>query len=87
MEPTNKAQVRGERAFKYAMLGPAVLWVIAFTFFPIFSALNYSFTTYVLGRGITGYVGFKNYYNALTDGGFLAWFVNNTDLRGNSGTA
>jgi multiple sugar transport system permease protein len=70
MEPTNKAQLRGERVFKYAMLGPAVLWVIAFTFFPIFSALNYSFSTYVLGRGITGYVGFQNYYNALTDGGF-----------------
>src|ERR1700742_1029916 len=70
METTNKAQIRGERVFKYAMLTPAVLWVIAFTFFPIFSALNYSFTTYVLGRGITGYVGFKNYINALTDGAF-----------------
>ena len=36
MEPTNKAQARGERAFKYAMLGPAVLWVIAFHVFPNF---------------------------------------------------
>jgi multiple sugar transport system permease protein len=70
MEPTNKAQVKGERAFKYAMLGPAVLWVIAFTFFPIFSAIRYSFANYVLGRGVTGYVGFKNYLMVLTDGGF-----------------
>jgi multiple sugar transport system permease protein len=70
MEPTNKAQVKGERAFKYAMLAPAVLWVIAFTFFPIFSAIRYSFANYVLGRGVTGYVGFKNYLTVLTDGGF-----------------
>src|SRR5580693_686787 len=70
MEPANKAQRTSERLFKYAMLGPAVLWVIAFTFFPIFSALNYSFSNYVLGRGITSYVGFKNYLLALGDGGF-----------------
>src|SRR5271165_586811 len=70
MEPANKVQRTSERLFKYAMLGPAVLWVIAFTFFPIFSALNYSFSNYVLGRGITNYVGFKNYIIALTDGGF-----------------
>ncbi|MBV8351014.1 MAG: sugar ABC transporter permease [Verrucomicrobia bacterium] len=70
MEPANKAQRASESLFKYAMLGPAVLWVIAFTFFPIFSALNYSFSNYVLGRGITNYVGLKNYYAALTDPGF-----------------
>jgi len=70
METTNKAQLKAERAFKYAMLGPAVLWVIAFTFFPVFSAIRYSFANYVLGRGITNYVGFKNYVTVLTDGGF-----------------
>jgi multiple sugar transport system permease protein len=70
MEPTNKAQIKRERVFKYAMLGPAVLWVIAFTFFPIFSAIRFSFANYVLGRGITGFVGFKNYLAVLTDGGF-----------------
>ena len=70
MEPANKAQRASESLFKYAMLGPAVLWVIAFTFFPIFSAINYSFSNYVLGRGITNYVGLKNYYTALTDPGF-----------------
>ena len=66
MQATNKA----EGVFKYAMLGPAVLWVIAFTFFPVFSAIRYSFANYVLGRGITNYVGFKNYIAVLTDGGF-----------------
>jgi hypothetical protein len=36
MERIDKARIKSERAFKYAMLGPAVLWVIGFTFFPIF---------------------------------------------------
>jgi len=46
--------------FKYVLLMPAVIWVVAFTFFPLFSVLRYSFASYVLGRGITGYVGFAN---------------------------
>jgi multiple sugar transport system permease protein len=70
MERIDKARIRSERAFKYAMLGPAVLWVIGFTFFPIFSAVNYSLANYVLGRGITGYVGLQNFVNVLNDGGF-----------------
>jgi multiple sugar transport system permease protein len=70
MEAANKAQVRLERAFKYGLLLPAVLWVIAFTFFPIFSAIRYSFSSYVMGRGITGFVGFKNYQAVLVDPGF-----------------
>jgi multiple sugar transport system permease protein len=72
MEPAERAQIRSERAFKYAMLGPAVLWVIAFTFFPIFSAVNYSLANYVLGRGITEYVGLQNFIDVLGDGGF--WY-------------
>ena len=52
------------------MLAPAVLWVIGFTFFPIFSAINYSLANYVLGRGITKYVGLQNFVNVLSDGGF-----------------
>jgi multiple sugar transport system permease protein len=51
--------------FKYVLLLPAVLWVVAFTFFPLFSVLRYSFASYVLGRGITGYVGFANYLQVL----------------------
>jgi multiple sugar transport system permease protein len=69
-EEINPAQARGERWFKYLMLCPAVLWVIAFTFFPIFQAVRYSFASYVLGRGITGYVWFKNYLAVLIDPGF-----------------
>jgi multiple sugar transport system permease protein len=72
MERLEKAGIRSERAFKYAMLAPAVLWVIGFTFFPIFSAINYSFANYVLGRGITRYVGLQNYINVLSDGSF--WY-------------
>lgn len=51
--------------FKYVLLMPAVIWVVAFTFFPLFSVLRYSFASYVLGRGITGYVGFANYLQVL----------------------
>ena len=72
MEPVDKRRTRSERTFKYAMLAPAVLWVIGFTFFPIFSAVNYSLANYVLGRGITGYVGLQNFVNVLSDGGF--WY-------------
>ena len=72
MERIDQARIKSERAFKYAMLGPAVLWVIGFTFFPIFSAVNYSLANYVLGRGITRYVGLQNFVNVLSDGGF--WY-------------
>jgi multiple sugar transport system permease protein len=47
------------------MLMPAVLWVIAFTFFPLVSVIRYSLTNYVLGQGITGYVGLQNYAKVL----------------------
>ena len=57
-------------AFKYMLLLPAVIWVIAFTFMPLFAVLRYSFASYVLGRGITGYVGFANYVDVLTSDQF-----------------
>ena len=56
--------------FKFAMLLPAIFWVVAFTFFPLLSVLNFSFTSYVLGRGITGYVGIQNYLDVLQSGDF-----------------
>ncbi len=59
-----------ELVFKYLMLGPAILWVIGLTFFPLISVLQYSFANYVLGRGITGYVGFDNYVRVLVSGQF-----------------
>jgi multiple sugar transport system permease protein len=57
---------------KYWFLLPAVLWVVAFSIFPLLSALRYRFANYVLGRGITGYVGFDNYINVLRSGAF--WY-------------
>jgi multiple sugar transport system permease protein len=57
-------------AFKYALLLPAVLWVVAFTFFPLISVIRFSFSSYVMGEGITGFVGFDNYVNVLTSAQF-----------------
>src|SRR5215471_13100318 len=57
---------------KYWFLLPAVLSVVAFSIFPLLSALRYSFANYVLGRGITGYIGFDNYINVLRLGAF--WY-------------
>ncbi len=54
-----------ELVFKYLMLGPAILWVIGLTFFPLANVIRYSFANYILGRGITGYVGFANYAEVL----------------------
>ncbi len=67
-----RSRGRGEDGgrFKYAMLLPAVVWVIAFTFFPLISVLHYSFANYVLGMGITGYVGFANYAAVLQSAAF-----------------
>ena len=73
MEATASVQSKAERVFKYALLAPAVVWVIALTFFPILAAIHFSFANYVLGEGITGYVGFDNYIRVLTDSGF--WYA------------
>jgi multiple sugar transport system permease protein len=56
--------------FKYVLLLPAVVWVIAFTFLPLVSVIQYSFANYVMGEGITGYVGFDNYLDVLTSDRF-----------------
>ena len=72
MEATASVQSKAERGFKYALLAPAVIWVIALTFFPILAAVHFSFANYVLGEGVTNYVGFDNYLRLLTDGGF--WY-------------
>jgi len=52
------------------MLLPAVVWVVAFTFFPLLSVLHFSFANYVLGQGITGYVGLQNYASVLNSAEF-----------------
>ncbi len=59
-----------ELVFKYLMLGPAILWVIGLTFFPLAEVIRYSFANYILGRGITGYVGFDNFAGVLQSGQF-----------------
>jgi multiple sugar transport system permease protein len=64
------ARFGDERAFKYLMLAPAVLWTIGLTFYPLFQAVRYSFASYVMGRGITGYVGFANYGHVLVSAEF-----------------
>jgi multiple sugar transport system permease protein len=53
--------VRRSRAVKYAFLIPSVLWILVFSLFPLASAIYYSFHTYVLGKGVTAFVGFQNY--------------------------
>ena len=55
---------------KYVLLLPAVVWVVAFTFLPLVSVIRYSFAAYVLGRGITGYVGLANYIEVLNSARF-----------------
>jgi multiple sugar transport system permease protein len=55
------------------LLTPAVIWIIWLTFFPIAAAVHFSFANYVLGEGITGYVGFANYVRVLADNGF--WYA------------
>ncbi|HEY0792469.1 MAG TPA: sugar ABC transporter permease [Chthoniobacterales bacterium] len=73
METIASVQSKAERGFKYALLAPSVIWIIALTFFPILAAVRYSFANYVLGEGITAYVGFSNYARLLTDSGF--WYA------------
>src|SRR5260370_573908 len=58
------------RRFSDASLLPAVLLVVVFTFFPLFSVIRSSFANYVLGEGITGYVGFANYVDVLSSDRF-----------------
>ncbi len=59
--------------FKYLLLLPAVLWVLGFTIYPLISAIRFSFAQYVMGRGITAWVGFDNYVGVLTSYDF--WYA------------
>ncbi len=63
--PARRRRFDDEVAFKYLMLGPAILWIVGLTFFPLAEVIRYSFANYVLGRGVTGYVGFANYTSVL----------------------
>ena len=57
---------------KYIFILPAALWIVVFTIFPFLATIHYSFANYVLGRGITAYVGLENYLNVLRSGAF--WY-------------
>src|ERR1700730_17364397 len=72
MEVNELVQSKAERRFKYALLAPAVLWIVGLTFIPILAAIRYSFANYALGEGITAWVGFGNYARLLTDASF--WY-------------
>jgi multiple sugar transport system permease protein len=73
MEVNELVQSKAERGFKYALLAPAVIWIVALTFIPILAAIRYSFANYALGEGVTAYVGFDNYARLITDGSF--WYA------------
>src|ERR1700735_821727 len=73
MEGKELVQSKAERGFKYALLAPAVLWIVGLTIFPILAAIRYSFANYALGEGITEWVGFTNYARLVTDGSF--WYA------------
>src|ERR1700738_2014805 len=72
MEVNELVQSKAERGFKYALLDPAVLWIVGLTFIPILAAIRYSFANYALGEGITAWVAFTNYARLLADGSF--WY-------------
>src|ERR1700684_4147199 len=73
MEVNELVQSKAERGFKYALLAPAVIWIVGLTIFPILAAVRYSFANYALGEGITEWVGFTNYARLLTDWNF--WYA------------
>lgn len=58
------------RIFPLLLLLPAILWVIGFTIYPLLSAIRYSFANYVMGQGVTGYVGLANYRDVIHNGEF-----------------
>lgn len=53
--------MRRSRILPYLFLAPAVLWILLLSLFPLVSTLYYSVVTYVLGKGVTGFVGLRNY--------------------------
>ena len=55
----------GQRGFLLAVLTPAVLWILAFRYFPIAYLANLSLQTGAAGR--SKYVGLANYRAALSD--------------------
>src|ERR1700755_2647809 len=63
--PHSRKTIFRSEILKYVFILPGTIWITAFTIVPLCSAVQFTFANYVLGRGITGYVGFANYINAL----------------------
>jgi multiple sugar transport system permease protein len=56
---------------KFLFVGPAVIWIIAFTIFPLFYALYTSLYTYRFGQRF-GFVGLGNFSRLFTDENLLS---------------
>jgi multiple sugar transport system permease protein len=56
---------------KFAFIGPAVIWIFAFTIFPLFYALYTSLYAYRFGQRF-GFVGIENFTRLFTDENLLS---------------
>jgi multiple sugar transport system permease protein len=56
---------------KFLFVGPAVIWIVAFTIFPLFYALYTSLYTYRFGQRF-GFVGLGNFSRLFTDENLLS---------------
>ena len=56
---------------KFVFIGPAVIWIVAFTIFPLFYALYTSLYTYRFGQRF-GFVGVGNFTRLVTDENLLS---------------
>lgn len=66
--PEQTTRRRSSDRAKFLFIGPAVIWVLAFTVFPLIYALYTSFHGFRSGR-MTAFVGLDNYRRLLTDDG------------------
>lgn len=61
-----------KQTFVYWMIFPSIIFLLLMTVFPVFYTIFYSFTDYYyLSTSAQNFIGFKNYFQALTDASFL----------------
>lgn len=61
-----------KQTFVYWMIFPSIIFLVLMTIFPVFYTIFYSFTDYYyLSTSAKNFIGFKNYFQALTDASFL----------------
>jgi multiple sugar transport system permease protein len=63
--PRTRQWKAGDRA-KYIFIGPAIIWILLFTLFPLLYALRTSFYSFRTGK-IQGFVGLDNFRRLFTD--------------------